>query len=966
MDFLEILERNFKARADRTALKDTSHEITYGELETLSGKVYASLKSAGIGKEDIVLINLPRGVNVVIAMVGVLRSGAAFIIMDAGDPAEKIKYVFGESGSKLLLTTEVYAEMMNEEPASGYVKREPHDLVYLIYTSGTTGHPKGVMQEYGVVEEIIRGNMVHRSDVINEDATIAFISPLTFTAASAFLLTSMYVGACSYIVPFHTVRNIRNLLAFIEKERIHFMFCTPSLFAILPDVPGTLKCVTLGGEATHDLFCENVILISGYAQSETGFEIASRIIDQTYQTVPAGRNQIGKVIMILDENDVPVAEGEPGEICIEAPYFRGYLGHPEMTEKAKRGGVFHTGDIGRILPNGDLLIMGRSDDMVKINGNRVEVTEIEEVAKRVTGLSWVGAKAFVTDSSAYVCLYYLEEPGMSTQELRSRLAEHLPYYMIPSRFMKLDSIPQNQNGKFSRKLLPLPPAPDTDYEEPGTENERIICEAIASVLGYDKVGANTDFYEIGGDSIKSILLVNVLPWNDFTVTHAYKGRTPREMARLYEESIRDLDINLDLMEEEAEKIVFPLTDKQQYFFDYQLYTPKSTMYNLPIMMRFLNNVDAQKLARSVETVMKTHPVFMTQFFFAEDGVMQHYVPFEPEIRVEEFSEAEMVDIMEDLIQPYKMVNSYMHRIRLFQTERGVYLFLDLHHCISDGTSANHLVRDIQQAYQGEPLKKDYYYAYLNRQNTLVPNLKEGYENYGKEFEEANWCGRLEFDNDSRDNGFGIVFEDVPVTEKALDDLANRYGLGKNPFIIASTILALSAATKKKDIIITWLYDGRVGALENSLVGLVIEDRPLAIRIREEMTLSDYFSTILKKIEAGVAYHDYSVMPDDSEIIKDDIICVIYQSKLLDFSADGELQYQLVTLPSKYEAAENVMDVELVDGEPFPKLVIVYNNVLYNENTIHKYKKLVVKAACRLAEFSASPDTKIVSLIDSIG
>ena len=316
-------------------------------------------------------------------------------------------------------------------------------------------------------------------------------------------------------------------------------------------------------------------------------------------------------------------------MCIEAPYFRGYMGLPEMTAEAKRYGVLHTGDIGRMTPEGELLILGRKDDMVKINGNRVEVSEIEEVAKRVTGLAWAGAKAFVTEKNAFVCLYYLEDLNITTDELRAKLSEYLPSYMIPSRYVKIDSIPKNDNGKFSRKLLPLPEVRAADDEKPADETERILCEAIAEVFELEAVGVNTDFYEIGGDSIHSIMLVSMLPWSDFNVAFIYRGRTPRGMAKLYEEIKGAQKEDYDLLEEVSEKRLFPLTNSQLYFFDYQLYTPMSTMYNLPIMMRFLGDVDIDRLAEALKEVMLAHPAFMTKFLFLEEGVMQQFCPSEP-------------------------------------------------------------------------------------------------------------------------------------------------------------------------------------------------------------------------------------------------------------------------------------------------------------------------------------------------
>jgi hypothetical protein len=196
-------------------------------------------------------------------------------------------------------------------------------------------------------------------------------------------------------------------------------------------------------------------------------------------------------------------------------------------------------------------------------------------------------------------------------------------------------------------------------------------------------------------------------------------------------------------------------------------------------------------------------------------------------------------------------------------------------------------------------------------------------------------------------------------------LADRYGIGKNPFIIAATIMAMAAATGNRNIFITRTYNGRVGEIEKSLVGLVIEDRPLGVSITDDMTLSDFLKTIRRKIEACSSYQSNIMITDAEQIVRDDNICVIEQSDILDFAVKGALEYQLVELPNHYEATENVMNVEMLDGELFPRISVVYNSSLYNGETVNRFKNLILKSACRLAEYATKPDVGIVSLIESI-
>ena len=178
-------------------------------------------------------------------------------------------------------------------------------------------------------------------------------------------------------------------------------------------------------------------------------------------------------------------------------------------------------------------------------------------------------------------------------------------------------------------------------------------------------------------------------------------------------------------------------------------------------------------------------------------------------------------------------------------------------------------------------------------------------------------------------------------------------------------MALAAQTRSSDVHISWIYNGRVGKLEKDLVGLVIKDIDLWIRLLDEMTLSDFLRTIVKKIKMGMTYYDYDyrIIEEGNQVVSDDIVCVIYQSNLLEFNTEGRLKYQIIDLPNKYGAAENIIDVELRDGDIYPRLDIKYNSALYNVETIDSFKKMIVKSALRLAEYADKPETKIMTLIN---
>ena len=349
-----------------------------------------------------------------------------------------------------------------------------------------------------------------------------------------------------------------------------------------------LKTIIVGSEPANNVYIKNVKAVNTYTMSETCFLVSMFKIDKSYETCPIGKPPFDLEVKLLDENGVEVKDGEVGEICVDNPYFRGYINLEEETKKAKENGLYHTGDLARLDANGNYVLLGRNNDMIKINGNRIEPAEIEAAVKQVLGVSWVAARGFNEVNQSYICAYYKDDVTFDIDKVREELLKRLPYYMLPAYFMKVDEIPLKATGKLDRKALPIPDTKDfqSNYVEPTNDLEKTLCSSFEKVLGIDRVGIKDDFYEMGGDSIKAIEVVVETKLPGINVSHIFRGRCAEVIAKLYNESvINDDGISIDEKNEESKKLTHPLTTEQLYMVDYQLYTPKSTMYNLFTMLK---------------------------------------------------------------------------------------------------------------------------------------------------------------------------------------------------------------------------------------------------------------------------------------------------------------------------------------------------------------------------------------------
>ena len=455
--FIEKLEKNCACHPDDVALisAEAGKSMTYARLWECSGRVYRFLRQKGIGKENAVMIALPRGNDPVVALIGIWRAGAAAVMLEADYEPERMEYIQQDAGCVLKIDEVLFSGIMAGSALEGYEETSLHDLAYLIYTSGTTGNPKGVMQEFGTLEMCIRLHFCGERPVI--DGRFALITPLYFVVSMLIIPPILYNAQTLAMVPKDVVRDPDRLPEYIENLQLTNLFIVPSMLKHLKRIPASLTKIVVGGEPARKIFNDRVEIFCGYGQSESGFNISTFLIDREYDVTPVGRTGEHKSeICIMDDSGNVLPDGETGNLCYRAPYFRGYIGLPELTEQVRLNGYIRSGDRGSIQADGSIVIIGRADEMIKIRGNRIEPAEIESVFRELLEVDWVGVRGIFDQGHPYLCAYYAQEPKRSVEEAERLAAGRLPSYMIPACFMKVDSIPREANGKIAKRKLPVP------------------------------------------------------------------------------------------------------------------------------------------------------------------------------------------------------------------------------------------------------------------------------------------------------------------------------------------------------------------------------------------------------------------------------------------------------------------------------------------------------------------------------
>ncbi|GAA0433513.1 hypothetical protein Acor_07680 [Acrocarpospora corrugata] len=537
-----------------TAVVSGPKSLTYAELDGLAEELADRLRRLGAGPGHRVGICLEQSVESAVAVLGVLKSGAAYLPLDPEHPKDRLAFVLSDAAAELVVTEGALLDrlpdgvspvLIGEAPPGGDLWRgeapSPGDLAYVIYTSGTTGRPKGVAVQHREVMTYLAG--VHERLGVEPGASYALLQSLAFDFAVTVFYLCLMTGGTLDLIPSRTAGP--DLSAYFRKRPADYLKITPShLAALSADTPAAellpRKMLILGGEAADSGWAAELAricpVVNHYGPTEATVGVTTYRIEGAHQgTLPIGNPLPGARVHVLDRHLRPLPVGVPGEVYLGGDRLaRGYLNQPALTAEHfvpdpygdPGARMYRTGDLARWLPSGDLEFLGRRDHQIKIRGYRVEPAEIEAV---------IGGACVVVPRNGRLVAYLTGDP-VPDEELRDRLARTLPEYMIPAQFVWLDELPLKSHGKIDRDQLPdLAPA-TAEYVAPATGSEQTVAAIWADLLNVENVGALDDFFDLGGHSLLAMRVIARLrkaaPHRTVTVLDLFKHRTVRDLARL--------------------------------------------------------------------------------------------------------------------------------------------------------------------------------------------------------------------------------------------------------------------------------------------------------------------------------------------------------------------------------------------------------------------------------------------------
>ncbi|MEV7551149.1 non-ribosomal peptide synthase/polyketide synthase [Amycolatopsis sp. NPDC089917] len=749
-----------KPQAEAVVCEDV--RLTYAELDAAANRLARLLRRRGVGDEDVVAVAMPRSADLVVALLGVMKAGAAYLPLDLDHPEDRLAYMLSHAGAGVVVSTKDEAAQLPSGVDAEWVLLDDPAVVaelagldastvdvsgialnqaaYVIYTSGSTGRPKGVVLSHDGIGSLI--STATERIGIREGSRVVQFASTGFDVTVWDLVMSLCVGGTLIVVPSHRRVAGVELTGYIAANAATHMILPPSLVAALPpDCELPKGAVLIVGTETVPpeliaRWAEDLRVVAAYGLTEATVNSTLWAAEPGWTgPIPIGRPDPNTRCHVLDTALRPVPAGVEGELYVGGRGLaRGYAGRPGLTAERfvadpfAGGGarMYRTGDRVRWRADGNLDFLGRTDHQVKIRGFRIEPGEIESALAAYPGVERIAVvPREVKPGDRRLVAYVVPESGGSPslpKDLRAHAESALPHYMVPSAFVALDRLPIMPNGKLDRTALPLPDfGAAATGREPRTERERILCDVVARVLGLASAGADDDFFGLGGDSILSIRLVLGAAKRGLAITprQVFQHRTPEALAACAGTIAAESTVSavstvderplLELTDTERASFaeyadVLPVTPLQEGFFFHAEFEggAAADIYTVQEVLDLEGDVDADALRRSAQALLDRYSSLRSGFRQLDGGQVVQTVSRHAGLPWREVTAEDAAEAFEaDRARRFDFARPPLLRATFVRTgEDSAKLALTFHHIVADGWSVVVLLRELLAGYAG--------------------------------------------------------------------------------------------------------------------------------------------------------------------------------------------------------------------------------------------------------------------------
>ncbi|MGC2775264.1 MAG: amino acid adenylation domain-containing protein, partial [Bradyrhizobium sp.] len=906
---LELFLAQVRTNPNACAVSFGVESLSYGELNRRANTLAARIREQGIGRGDLVGVAATPSIEMIVAILGVLKLGAAYLPIEPTTPIERFRGIVADSRITVLLIRGESQRLALPGLATIALDRdvrgcgedlpepprvEAEDLAYVIYTSGSTGTPKGVMISHAALTNYV--TWASRTYIGDEKISFALHSPLSVDLTVTSVFTPLISGG--RIVIYRNDDGIGLLREIVRDDQVQLLKVTPTHLNLLVEVlkdseraPGKLRKIIVGGEdlktslaaSIHASFGGMVEIFNEYGPTEATVGCTIHKYDpqtDTARSVPIGKAIDNTGAFLLDKYGHPVPLGVIGElyvagVCLAA----GYLNNPDLTKQrfvVKRLGgtrvrMYRTGDVARMPPDGKIEYLGRNDDQVKIRGFRIELGEIEAHLLRIPHVTdAVVTRRVDAAGDAHLCAYVVLDGEGSTTELRARLAAQLPAHMIPTWFVPLARLPIARGGKVDRNALPDPRevvARAHPYTPPRSRTETAMTRIWEQVLGVARVGIDDNFFELGGQSLKATIMtatVNRELRANLTLREVFAHPVIRELAIFVRQSGDGASAAIAPVGEQEH---YPASSAQKRLYILNRIAPSDVQYNVPWAMEIKGPFDAARWQRAFAALIARHEALRTSFALIDDEIVQKVHP-RIDFAFEELSPEGRQDrqqAIERFVRPFDLSKAPLIRAAVVETGAQAHtLIVDMHHIVSDGISVEIILDELIALYRGRTLKaatvqyKDYAVWQRARSSSDAVQAQGAY--WTKSF-----AGELPVLNLPTDFPRGAIqsfegdlvkFHAGPETVERLRAINRRCGTTMHMTLMAAYTILLSKYTGQEDIVVGTPVAGRNHASLQRVVGMFVNTLAMRNQPRGELTFDDFLGRVRSNALEAYGNQDY--------------------------------------------------------------------------------------------------------------
>ena len=969
---IDRIDRAAERFPDNVAVVYQDKRYTYRDFSDLTDRIAAYLRRAGAGRESVVSILIPRCEYMPICAVGVLKSGAAYQPLDPSYPPERLSFMIGDAGAKLLIADRALLSLvpeyagpvltLDEIPAlppceEPLPRPKPEDLFILLYTSGSTGTPKGVMLEHGNLAAFCSWYTQYYS--MDETSRAAAYASFGFDACMMDMYPPLSNGAQLHIIPEELRLDLIAINKYLTENRITHLFMTTQVgrqYAELFPDSDYPKYLSVGGETLVPLQPPRYRFINGYGPTECTIFTTVFAVDKLYRNVPIGKALNGLRLYIVDPRGRRVPVGVPGELCISGPQVgRGYLNRPEQTGKAfvpnpfcgdaRFARMYRSGDVVRFLPDGNVEFIGRQDSQVKIRGFRIELSEIEAVIRQFEGIRDATVVAYdEAGGGKYVAAYVVADQPVDTEALNSFILERKPPYMVPAVTMQIERIPLNQNQKVNKRALPKPERRAQVYAPPETDTQKKICQLLAGVVGHESFGADTDFFEAGLTSVGSIKFLVLL-------TNAFGAAVATRTLREYN-TAKKLEGYLATAEKTAvseKRDRYPLTQTQMGIYVECMKHPEATFYNLPGSFPLSQDTDTAALCDAVRRVADAHPAVKCAVRADEEGQVcmfpQDGRPVD--IEVLDGTEEEYEAFFNAFARPFDLEHGPLYRFALYRTAGHVYLILDFHHIICDGSSIAVFAQELDRALRGEAPLGEAYSQFDLAADEEQARTGEAYQS-AKRYYDGVFTGvpgctvpeRDAYDEQERCS-FVRVFSDRLSPER-VEAFCRDNRITPNVFFLSLMGFVLGRYEHTEDVCLTTIYNGRSDGRTAATMGMLVKTLPVYAKPVDGCAVTDYMNAMQEQIISSMSNDIYSFAEISRAYgIRSDMMFVYQGDDFVEFDLGGQ---KTVFTEGAPDVAKSQLSVDLFVEKGRYRFEFEYRSDMYSPAFIERLTRVLEQAA----------------------